>query len=319
MTAMNRRQEEISAQGLSGRLLRDERMSRRTSWRVGGPARWFYVPADVDDLGEFLARVPHGMPIEWCGLGSNLLVRDGGFDGVVICTTKGLDELYRSDETGIYAEAGVPGAKVAKYAIKNALCGAEFLAGIPGTVGGALAMNAGCFDCETWDIVSFADTINRNGRSRRRDESEFSRGYRFVQRMSDEWYTGARFQLKPCDPERGRANMKSLMKHRAQTQPIQTANAGSVFRNPPDDYAARLIETAELKNHAVGDARISQKHANFIENRGNATASDIEMLINHAIARVREVHGVELHPEVRIIGADAGNARRVEVRDGERY
>ncbi len=277
-------------------------MSRHTSWRTGGRASLFYTPKGKDDLGEFLKRVPDDTEIAWCGLGSNMLVRDGGFPGIVISTLKGLNSLHRMGETEVYAEAGVPGAKLAKYSVKNSLCNAEFMVGIPGTVGGALAMNAGCFGSETWEIVGHVDTINRNGEQKRKNRDEFDWGYRFVEKDGEEWFTGARFNLTPCDSSQGRENIRRLLKTRSETQPIQTANAGSVFRNPPGDYAARLIETAGLKSFRIGQAGISGVHANFIENKGDATASDIENLIDHAVEEVEKVHGVRLELEVKIIG-----------------
>lgn len=303
---MNSRQPtEISGAGLSGELRHCEPMSRHTSWRVGGPARWFYTPKGVDDLGEFLVRLPGETEVAWCGLGSNLLVRDGGFDGVIISTLKGLRDLRQTNGSGVYAEAGVPGAKLAKFAVKHALGGAEFMIGIPGTVGGALAMNAGCFGSETWEIVGYADTINRMGERTRRDGGQVQWGYRSVDIDPAEWFTGAEFELHPCQTETGRDKIRKLLGKRAQTQPVQTANAGSVFRNPPTDHAARLLDSAGLKGCAIGAARVSPVHANFIENTGAASASDIESLINHMIERVEAMHSVRLQLEIRIIGKRA--------------
>ncbi len=289
--------------GLKGQLRQDEPMSRHTSWRTGGRASMFYTPKGKDDLGEFLKRIPDETEIAWCGLGSNMLVRDGGFPGIVISTLKGLNMLHKAGEAEVYAEAGVPGAKLAKYSVKYSLCDAEFMVGIPGTVGGALAMNAGCFGSETWEIVGHVDTINRGGEQKQKNRDEFDWGYRFVEKDGEEWFTGAQFRLTPCDSSQGKENIRRLLRTRSQTQPIQTANAGSVFRNPPGDYAARLIETAGLKNVQIGQAGISGVHANFIENKGDATASDIENLIDHAVEEVEKVHGVRLELEVKIIGS----------------
>ena len=288
--------------GLSGELRKDEPMSGHTSWRTGGLASWFYTPRGIDDLGEFLKRVPVDTDVAWCGLGSNLLVRDGGFDGVVISTHKGLKDLWQADDRGVYAQAGVPGAKLAKFASKHALSGAEFMVGIPGTVGGALAMNAGCFGSQTWEIVRYADTINRQGQLRRHDADQVVWGYRSVEMDATEWFAGAEFELVSAAPECGQAKIRHYLKKRAATQPVQTANAGSVFRNPENDFAARLLDSAGLKGYAIGNARVSPMHANFIENTGHASARDIESLITHMIERVNEVHGIELELEVRIIG-----------------
>ncbi len=295
----------ISMVGLTGELRKDEPMSRHTSWRTGGVARWHYTPAGVSDLGEFLRRVPQDTEIVWCGLGSNMLVRDGGFDGVMISTHKGLKKLRQTGSRSIYAEAGVPGAKLAKFAAKNALCGAEFMVGIPGTIGGALAMNAGCFGSETWQVVHHADSISRQGETVRRGADQVSWGYRSVEIDDSEWFIGAEFELSPCQTDEGRKKIRQFLKKRAATQPVQTANAGSVFRNPKEDFAARLIETTGLKGYTNGAARVSPVHANFIENTGHASATDIESLIAHIKERVYEVHGIQLELEVRIIGEGA--------------
>ena len=293
---------DIPMHGLIGELRQNEPMSRHTSWRAGGRASVFYTPKGKDDLGEFLRRVPDDAEIAWCGLGSNMLVRDGGFPGIVISTLKGLNKLHKAGDTEVYGEAGVPGAKLAKFSVKHSLCDAEFMAGIPGTVGGALAMNAGCFGSETWEIVGQVDTINRRGKQKRKNCDEFDWGYRFVEKDCEEWFTGAQFNLTPCDSSRGKENIRRLLKTRSETQPIQTANAGSVFRNPIGDFAARLIETAGLKNFQIGQAGISGVHANFIENKGKATAADIENLIGHVVEEVEKVHGIRLELEVKIIG-----------------
>lgn len=288
--------------GLSGDLRKDEPMSSHTSWRTGGRASWFYTPRDIADLGTFLQRVPTEIEVTWCGLGSNLLVRDGGFDGVVISTHKGLKDLWQAEDRGVYAQAGVPGAKLAKFAAKRALGGTEFMIGIPGTVGGALAMNAGCFGSETWEFVRYADTINRRGEVQRRRADQIRWGYRSVEMDSAEWFTGAEFELISCQPDEGRAKIRHYLRRRASQQPVQTANAGSVFRNPQNKFAAQLLDSVGLKGFTIGNARVSPVHANFIENTGDASAEDIESLITHMIERVNQVHGIELELEVRIIG-----------------
>ena len=299
---MQNKKNEISMSGLTGKLLRNEPMSKHSSWRTGGVAAWFYTPSDVEDLGIFLKRVPAEMPILWCGLGSNMLVRDGGFEGVVVSTLKGLNRIELAGDHCVYAEAGVTCSKTAKFSVNHSLSGSEFLAGVPGTIGGALAMNAGCFGQETWEIVKFADTISRSSTQRSRDAGDVEFGYRYCNLAADEWFTGAEFNLTSGNRENGRVKIKNLLRKRAGSQPIQTANAGSVFKNPPDNFAARLLESAGLKNYSIGEARISPKHANFIENTGQATAIDIEMLIEHAIDQVESVHGIRLQPEVRIVG-----------------
>lgn len=298
-----------TAAGLRGEWRLRERMSRHTSWRAGGAAERAYFPADLEDFVACLRALPAGEPVHVTGLGSNLLVRDGGLRGTVIFTHRALREL-RLDHLGVrgggvYAEAGVACPKVARYAALNELAGAEFLAGIPGTIGGALAMNAGCYGGETWDIVAHAHTVDRAGKRRTRTREDYDIDYRHVQLIphpSEEWFVAASFALKRGSGTESRAKVTELLKRRIATQPLGEPNAGSVFRNPTGDYAARLIEACGLKGHAIGDAQISDKHANFIINRGGARAADIEALITLAERSVKEKFGVELEREVQIIG-----------------
>jgi UDP-N-acetylmuramate dehydrogenase len=287
---------------LHGLLKRHEPMSRHTSWRVGGSADRFYEPADLDDLAIFLQTLPANEPLHWVGLGSNLLVRDGGVRGTVIMLSGRLNGLARSGETTIRVEAGVASAKLARFSVSQGLRGAEFLAGVPGTVGGALAMNAGAFGGETWNIVTAVETLDRRGRRRTRLASEYRIGYRSVEGPQDEWFVAGHFTLTPGSSDEGQALIKSLLAKRGATQPTQWPNAGSVFRNPPGDYSARLIETAGLKGRRLGGAQVSELHANFIVNTGAATAADIEALIAQVQAEVEKRHGVRLEPEVRVIG-----------------
>jgi UDP-N-acetylmuramate dehydrogenase len=277
-------------------------MSRHTSWHVGGPAEVFFNPRDRSDLAAFMRTIPADVPIFWMGLGSNLLVRDGGMPGVVISTHGTLDRLERLNETTVYAEAGVACARVARQCIKWGLGPAEFFAGIPGTVGGALAMNAGAFGGETWRHVLEVETIDRQGRVHTRQASEYRVGYRSVTvPVQDEWFLGARFTFEH-KPGANEADVRALLTRRKESQPIGEWSCGSVFTNPPQDHAARLIEAAALKGCRIGDASVSQKHANFIINHGEARAADIEQLIEHVQSTVERVHGVRLHPEVRIVG-----------------
>lgn len=287
---------------LRGTLLRDEPLAGHTSWRVGGPADRLYVPADLADLRVFLQSLASDEPVVWLGLGSNVLVREGGIRGTVIMTSGALADLQLLRAGVIRAEAGVASAKVARYSVQHHLTGAEFLAGIPGTVGGALAMNAGAFGGETWRIVQAVETINRQGEIRIRPPQDFTVGYRSVRGPADEWFVAGHFQLSTGEAESGKSLIKSLLAKRGATQPTQLPNAGSVFRNPPGDYAARLIETAGLKGACEGRACVSELHANFIVNAGGARAADIETLIEKVRARVAERHGVRLEPEVRILG-----------------
>jgi UDP-N-acetylmuramate dehydrogenase len=301
----------LRLQGLRGELRSNEPMARHVSWRAGGVAARCYAPADLEDLAAFLAQLPPQEPLLFVGLGSNLLVRDGGFAGTAVLM-HGSAKHPELVVGRVYAEAGVASPKVARFAARHDLAGAEFLAGVPGTVGGALAMNAGCYGGETWDIVERAVTIDRRGVQRTRARGEFETGYRHcalkggARLGEDEWFAGAWFQLPPGDGAAARERIKDLLERRIATQPLSLPNAGSVFRNPPGDHAARLIESCGLKGLERGGARISEKHANFIVNpKGRARAADIEWLIAQARDTVRAKTGVELVAEVRIVGEAA--------------
>ncbi len=293
--------------GLRGELRRDEPMARHVSWRTGGAAARCYVPADLDDLAVFLRQVPEGEPLLFVGLGSNLLVRCGGFAGTVVLmhSARKHPELMAGR---VYAEAGVASPKVARFAARQGLAGAEFLAGIPGSVGGALAMNAGCYGGETWNIVEKVLTIDRAGTWHERRPADFDVGYRHCAARSGaaEWFAAAWFLLPPGDADVSRERIRLFLKRRIAAQPLDLPNAGSVFRNPPGDHAARLIEACGLKGLSRGGARVSEKHANFIVNpQGAARAADIEWLIGAVREGVRRETGIELIPEVRIVGQAA--------------
>ncbi|WP_298138625.1 UDP-N-acetylmuramate dehydrogenase [Acidiferrobacter sp.] len=278
----------------------NEPLSGHTTWRVGGPADLFYVPPTVAALAAFLAA-HRDLPLLWLGLGSNTLARDGGFRGVVIATAGGLSTIGLSDKR-VRAEAGVPLAKLARFSAQSGFMGLEFLAGIPGTVGGALAMNAGAGGHEIWEYVVAVETIDRQGRITRRTREDFEVGYRHATSSREEWFVGAFFNLAPGDTEAGMARIREQLALRNRTQPLHTANAGSVFRNPPGDYAGRLIEAAGLKGLREGGAMVSPRHANFIVNDGTASAADIERLIDRVRSRVREQTGIVLGLEVKIVG-----------------
>ncbi|BAN36290.1 UDP-N-acetylenolpyruvoylglucosamine reductase [Sulfuricella denitrificans skB26] len=304
----------LAPQKLRGVLKYNEPMSKHTSWRVGGPAERFYIPADIADLAQFLQGLAADEPVHFIGLGSNLLVRDGGVRGTVVLLHSALNQITLSHgkpgaPSGVYAEAGVASPKVARFAALNGFEGAEFLAGIPGTVGGALAMNAGCYGAETWQHVTEVLTIDCFGELRRRTPQDFDIGYRHVALkagIGSEWFVAAWFAFKPGNGEVSRKKIKGLLEKRVASQPIGTPNAGSVFRNPAGDYAARLIEACGLKGSALGGAMVSPKHANFIVNAGGATAADIEALIDKVRQTVKAQHGIELVTEVRVIGEALG-------------
>lgn len=286
---------------VQGELRYDEPMSRHTSWRVGGPAEAFFVPASVEDLAGFLAGLDADTPLFWLGTGTNLLVRDGGLPGVVIAATRMLRNLDRLGADGVRAGAGVPCTQLARQCIRWQLGPSEFFAGIPGTVGGALAMNAGAHGGETWERVAAVRTIDRGGKVRRRGPECYEVGYRSVKGPANEWFLEADFRFDP-DVKPSMEAMQAMLDRRKRTQPLGLPSCGSVFRNPPGDYSARLIEAAGLKGHRIGGAEVSTKHANFIINRDAATARDIEQLIEYVQQTVFDVHGIRLVHEVCIVG-----------------
>ncbi len=295
---------QFSAEGLRGELRFDVDMSRHVTWRAGGRAQRVYRPADLADLQAFLSQLPLAEPLLAVGLGSNLLVRDGGLKGTVLLLHGALSELHLEGSDIVYAQAGVAGAKLARFAASNQLCGAEFFVGIPGTLGGMLAMNAGCYGSETWQRVMQVQVLTRGGELIERIPQEYEIGYRHValREASEEIFVGARLWFKHGDVGAARHEIKVLMDKRSASQPLQQPNAGSVFRNPPGNHAAKLIEGCGLKGKRIGGAQVSEKHANCIVNVGDATAADIEGLIGEVRATVLRQTGIELHPEVRIVG-----------------
>jgi len=302
---------------LRGRFLYNEPMKKHVSWRAGGVAQRAYIPADLEDLTWLLRSVPPRENIHMVGLGSNLLVRDGGVMGVVIMLHGVLKKLaiesrthglppppVEVDTSLVYAQAGVAAPKLARFAANHDLIGGEFWAGIPGTVGGAIAMNAGCYGSETWDKLVQVQTLDRQGQLNERAPDEYVTSYRHValKHPTEEWFIGGWFRLEKGDGVAARETIKTLLKKRIASQPLNLPNAGSVFRNPPGHFAAQLIESCGLKGYRIGDAQVSEKHANFIVNLGHATATDIERLIEHIEDTVEARTNVQLIREVRIIG-----------------
>ncbi|MEQ1661665.1 MAG: UDP-N-acetylmuramate dehydrogenase [Thiobacillus sp.] len=302
---------------LRGQFLYNESMKKHLSWRAGGAAQRVYIPADVEDLSWLVRAIPADDPVHMVGLGSNLLVRDGGVNGVVILLhgvlkklalesrTQGLPPAPEGRDTAlVYAQAGVASPKLARFAANHNLVGGEFWAGIPGTVGGAIAMNAGCYGSETWNHLVQVLTLDRRGQLTERMLDEYVTGYRHValKAAHEEWFIGGWFRLDKGDGLASRETVKSLLKKRIASQPLGLPNAGSVFRNPLGDHAARLIESCGLKGFRIGDAQVSEKHANFIVNLGHATATEIERVIEHVEDLVEARTNVRLIREVRIIG-----------------
>ncbi len=299
-------------------IIENEPMSAHTSWRAGGVARRYVRPGSLTVLASFIASLPADEKVLWLGLGSNMLVRDGGFDGTIIATQGVMSQLELLDETTVYVGAGVAGAKLARFCSKHGLTGAEFFAGIPGLVGGALAMNAGAWGGETWPLVVAVETLNGKGEITKRSADEFEYSYRHVSGPAGEWFVSATLQLKKklhADKAESKTedsaksiDIKQLLARRAVTQPTGVASCGSVFRNPEGAFAAQLIESCGLKGTRIGGAVISNKHANFIINDKNAKASDIESLIHLIQKKVKDEHGIQLQTEVRIVGKAADDA-----------
>ncbi len=310
---------------LRGTLKPQEPLSKHTTWRVGGPAEWFYEPADVIDLAHFMQQLPPDIPVFWMGLGSNLLVRDGGITGVVIHTKGLLNTIEWLDNQTVYAQAGVSVPKLARVVAQNNLTGIEFLAGIPGTLGGALALNAGAYGGNIWTYVTSVETLDRHGQRHERTKADYEIGYRQVKGPPNEWFIAATLRLMPYFPAEASSpgattppaeasspaaaeasspsiKIKALLQKRNETQPIGLPSCGSVFRNPPGDYAGRLIEQAGWKGKGIGGAYVSEKHANFIINQGNATAKDIETLMEQIRESVLKQYGISLVAEVHIVG-----------------
>ena len=277
-------------------------MAKRVSWRAGGAAAVLFVPADLEDLATALARLPAECPVQFIGLGSNLLVREGGFEGVLVLTHRVLSTAEAQGEGRFCVGAGVPCAKLARMACRLGHVDAAFFAGIPGTVGGALHQNAGAFGSETWRWVHQATLIDRSGALWTTAPSEVEVGYRQINLPRVGFFVAAEFDFGPQQTSEAGGRIRELLVQRAGTQPTGRPSCGSVFRNPDGDYAGRLIEAAGLKGLRRGDACISDKHANFILNLGRASATDIEWLMRRAQEVVAARFGIVLHPEVCIIG-----------------
>ncbi|MBM93454.1 MAG: UDP-N-acetylenolpyruvoylglucosamine reductase [Legionellales bacterium] len=289
-----------AVQPYRGTLYSNHSLSRYTSWHIGGTARAFYKPIDLDDCLCFLSTLPASERVIFLGLGSNVLFPDEQLDATVISTRHALTQLTWLDDATLRAEAGVTCSKLAKYATSKGAAKAAFFAGIPGTVGGALAMNAGAFGGETWQYVSHVECITRTGEQHIYGINDFKVSYREVL-GPDVFFSAGVFKFELTSDLDAHSSIKQLLKQRNATQPIGTFNCGSVFRNPAGDYAARLIEAAQLKGVRVGDAQVSEHHANFILNQGQATARDIRTLIEYIQNKVHSCFGIQLVPEVQII------------------
>lgn len=291
-----------SLQTLRGSLLLNEPMSKHTSWKIGGVVEQMYTPADIDDLALFLSGLPESEPVMFIGLGSNLLVRDGGIEGTVICFKGSMANIELHADNRVTAGAGISCAKLSRFCHRNNLLGGEFFAGIPGLLGGALAMNAGAFGGETWSVIDTVTTIDRAGNIYTRSKEDYQIGYRSVKGHENEWFVSATMHLQPGNGEQAAQRVKQLLKQRSETQPTGLPSCGSVFKNPPGDYAARLIEASGLKGFRIGDAVVSEKHANFIINVGQAKAADVEALMKYIQQTVSDKFNVQLQSEVKVVG-----------------
>ena len=277
------------------------------SWKVGGRAEQFLICDEKEILAAFIKKKKIKLPITLVGLGSNLLVRDGGIKGTVIVMHGGLRKI-NDDDGMIYSEAGVSCSKLSKFTAKNGLADSAFFSGIPGTIGGALAMNAGCYGSETWDYVQKVLMINLNGDQVERNKSDFNISYRqVINNNKDEFFLAAWFKFPKGDKEESEKRIKELLAHRKETQPLNWPTAGSTFRNPKDNFAAKLIDDCGLKGYQIGGAQVSEKHANFIINLGNASALDIENIITYIQKVVFEKKNIQLLREIRIIGEKIGS------------
>ena len=280
-------------------IILNEPLSRHTSWKVGGLADVFFTPNDRNDLSHFLKS--NDGSITWLGNGTNILVRDGGVKGVVISTKKTFNKIELMDKSSCKAEVGVSCFELAMYATKNNLGPAAFFSGIPGSIGGALTMNAGCFGHETWEFIKSVEVIDRHGEIHHLDPKEFSISYRSVSFPFPLWFLSCEM-IFPNEGVTTMEELKSLRDSRIERQPLSENTCGSVFKNPEGNHAGDLIERSGLKGFRIGGCSISEKHANFIVNDKGATARDIETLINHIQNTVKDRFGIDLDTEVRIIG-----------------
>jgi UDP-N-acetylmuramate dehydrogenase len=289
---------------LRGRLLPNQSLAELTWFRVGGPAQVLFMPEDEADLAHLLAASPAEIPVTVIGLGSNLIVRDGGVPGIVVRLGRGFNEV-RVDEMRVIAGAAVPDVKVARAAQEAGVAGLAFLRGIPGAIGGALRMNGGAYKGETKDVLVEARAVDRAGRTHVLSNAAMQYTYRHCGAPEDFIFTQASFAGTPGDPAIIAAEMDQITESREATQPIKSRTGGSTFKNPPGRKAWQLIDAAGCRGLIVGGAQVSELHCNFLINLGSATAADIETLGETVRTRVKENSGVELEWEIKRIGVPA--------------
>jgi len=287
---------------LKNKLQRNHPLAEYTSWKIGGPAEYFYRPMDLEDLVQIM-RVWQEEPIMVLGAASNVLIRDAGIKGLVIYLRNSLTKFDELDDSNIRVEAGVELMHLVEKCVSLGMFDAAFMSGIPGTVGGALKMNAGAYGERIWNHVVAVETINRSGEIKLKQAKDFAVGYRQVDSLAkDEWFVAAQFNFTRGEVQAAKQQVQTYLQKRSKSQPLDFPSCGSVFRNPEGDYAARLIEACGLKGKQIGGARVSEKHANFIINCGNAIAVDVETLMQEIITKVESSSSVKLIPEVHILG-----------------
>jgi UDP-N-acetylmuramate dehydrogenase len=291
---------------LRGRLLANQPLADLTWFRVGGPAQALFMPESEEDLAYFLAHAPADVPVTVVGLGSNLIVRDGGVPGVVIRLGRGFNEVAIEAGNRVRAGAAVPDVRVARAAQEGAVAGLSFLRGIPGAIGGALRMNGGAYGAETKDVLIEARGVDRQGRMHVFANADMHYSYRHCGVADDVIFTQALFRGTPGDPAVIAAEMDKITEAREATQPVKSRTGGSTFKNPPGHKAWQLIDAAGCRGLTIGGAQVSEMHCNFLINLGNASAADIETLGETVRQRVKENSGVELEWEIRRIGVPAG-------------
>ncbi|MEE1657036.1 UDP-N-acetylmuramate dehydrogenase [Microvirga sp. CF3062] len=273
------------------------------SWfRTGGPAQVLFTPADADDLAYFLQHLDRSVPVLVVGLGSNLLIRDGGWEGVIIRLGKGFTEVTIEPNLRVRTGAGAPDVKVARAAAEAGIAGLSFLRGIPGAIGGALRMNGGAYGGETKDVLVEAKGVTRTGEAVTFTNAQMGFTYRHTSVPDDVIFTEALFEGRPGNPEDILAEMNAITEARSSTQPVNTRTGGSTFKNPPGQKAWELVDAAGCRGLRVGDAQVSEMHCNFLINHGSASAADIEGLGEEVRRRVRETSGVELEWEIKRVG-----------------
>jgi len=290
---------------MRGTLLFNAPLANFTTWKVGGPADKIFFPLDLLDLSLFLKTVPPKEEILWLGCGSNILVRDGGLRGTVIIVNNYINNCNLIAENTVYAGAGCLSSTLAYFCLKHNLTGLEFLAGIPGTVGGALYMNAGAYGGQTWDYVEKVATIDRAGNEIIRNKNEYNIGYRTIVMPKPEWFTAGFFTLKTGEQKKSQEHINFMLDSRKNNHPLEYPNAGSVFRNPQNNIARNLIAASGLTGLQIGGAQISPKHTNFIITHPGACAADIEKLISHTQEIVYQKQNIRLETEVKIVGGAA--------------